>query len=96
MFSLYVSLRSASVNLLVVGAGASVLAAEPTPELKQKFEETIAASTFPIAVKNGRVIGVGADSLKSKAAASPFFLIGDRACAVGAFERKRTGLDLGF
>lgn len=57
--------------------GTSTFAAEPTPELKQKFQETITASKLPILVKNGRFTGAGADYLKAKAQASQFFLIGE-------------------
>lgn len=63
--------------LLSLGFGTSALAAEPTPELKQKFQETITASKLLIVAKNGRFTGPGADYLKAKAQASQFFLIGE-------------------
>ena len=69
--------KTAFAALVSLAVGSSAFAAEPTPALKQKFQETIASSKMSIVVKDGRLIGPGSDYLKSKAQAAHFFLIGE-------------------
>lgn len=68
--------------LAVIAAGlmlaAPAIAADPTPEeLKEKFQEAIAASKFALEFKGGRLSGGGAEFLKARAGEVQFVLIGE-------------------
>ena len=70
--------RGLVVGLCLAAMAMPVLAAEPTlEELKQKFQETVAASRMPIVVKGERLTGPGAEFLKARAGESQFVLLGE-------------------
>jgi len=57
--------------------GHAALAADPQPDPKLLFQETIAASRMPIEVRDGRLSGPGAAFLKARAEEAQFVLLGE-------------------